>query len=384
MRKMQQGSLEIIDVIRDNPCGISKRDIFPQVSLSWGGICLAVKRALEKQYIVESPAKVVARGRPCILLNIIPNAVFFVGVDIGSTSTKLVICDFNFSIRFSQIEPTPTYTEPSKFYSWLTDLIRRAIPAAIRDKVQGIGIAVSGNVDSAKGIIVSGGNFGMHYGSNIAVDEISKRLQIPCYAMNTQVASVYAEYHFGQFAKTPNIVNIGLGVGIGSGVVSDHQLLHSGARNQVGYIGHMLMPGNPYRCKNTGCNFIGCLEAFTGGNSLCAIAKARFGQEGDLTTREVDQMASAGHPGAVELLTQAAEYNSIGIATMIQMYAPDVVIFSGGQCRLNGFLYLQTLQQLLKRMPAERQNFKIGLSVLGENQGAIGAARLAYEQLLNL
>jgi len=381
---MQQGTVEIIDVIRNEQNGISKKDIAPLVSLSWGGLCLVTKRAIEKKIIAVGKATSVRRGRPCVPLHLIPDAMFFCGVDIGSNSTKLVICDLNFTIYYQQQISTPVYTDRDAFEQWLTAFISDTLCASKIKKIHGIGIAVSGNVDSVEGIIVSGGNFGMPYGSNIAVADLSRLLQIPCYAINTQAASVCAEYHFGQFAHTANIVNIGLGVGIGSGIISDSKLMLCRPSNMVGYIGHMLMSGNQYHCKNTSCNFVGCLEAFSGGNNLAAIVQKELGLDKKVTTREIDLMASSGHPGAIKLLTKAAEYNAIGVATMIQMYSPDVVVFSGGQCKIDGFVYLQTQQQLLKMVPQERQKFQIGLSILGDYQAALGSARLAYEQFMIL
>ena len=371
----------VLDAIRDARDGISKKEIFSVVPISWGNLCGVVKELLAKGIIVAGESESVSRGRPSIPLHLVPEFMSICGVDVGSHSTRLIVCDLDFKIRFSRKFPTRPYRGREDFKSWLADLVSTAMRDSKLRNIRAIGISVSGNVNSAEGIIISGGNFGMPRGVNITVSELEELLHLPCFAVNTQAASVYAEYKFGKFAGTPNIINVGLGVGIGSGVVSDGELqLGNGGRIRIGNIGHMLMPYNPYRCRNTSCNFVGCLEAFSGGDSLQMIAKERFPKRTDLdTTEKIDAAAARGDSDAQVLLSGAAGYNATAIATMIQLYAPDALVFSGGQCKAEGFLYQETIASLQKIIPAERWNFKYGLSTLGEFQPSLGAARLAYE-----
>ena len=377
-------SASVIDAIRKAPGGIPKRDIFPQVELSWGGLCLVIKRALKKGYIVSGKSQSNMPGRPCIPLMIVPDAMYLLGVDIGSCTTKIVLCDFELKIVHSMVVPTEFYSSNERFIQWLCELIRTSIPAGLEKKVHAVGFAISGNVDFYNNKIISGGNFGIPHGADISIDQVAEKVSIPCCTLNTQTAAVCAEYHFGQFSGTADITNISLGVGIGAGIISGHQLLFSQGRHLVGQIGHMLVPDNPYRCKCTNCSFIGCLEAFSGGISLCRIAKERGIAGENISTRELDKMASAGNEDARKLMIQAAKYNAIGIASIIQMYSPEIVTLSGGQCKKDGFLYRHTLKELLNMIPVERHNFKIILSSLGEYQAALGAARIAYECFLDI
>jgi hypothetical protein len=65
---------------------------------------------------------------------------------------------------------------------------------------------------------------------------------------------------------------------------------------------------------------------------------------------------------------------------MIQLYAPEALIFSGGQCRPDGYLFCRTLEKFREILPEERRNFHIDITTLGPHQAALGAARLAYEK----
>ena len=140
----------------------------------------------------------------------------------------------------------------------------------------------------------------------------------------------------------------------------------------------MLIPGNTNRCT---CGFRGCLEAYSGGEYLKKIVQKELPHRTELQDALLlDRAAAAGDPDAVRIMSTAAEYNAVGIAGMVQLYAPDAMIFSGGQSRADGFLFNTTLAKLRQILPEERRDFDISITTLGEFQSALGAARLAYEQ----
>mgnify|MGYP000926858768 FL=1 len=64
---------------------------------------------------------------------------------------------------------------------------------------------------------------------------------------------------------------------------------------------------------------------------------------------------------------------------MIQLYAPDALIFSGRQSRADGYVYQRTIAELKGILPRERRNCYIGITSLGAYQSALGAMRLGYE-----
>ena len=147
----------------------------------------------------------------------------------------------------------------------------------------------------------------------------------------------------------------------------------------MGYIGHMLIPGNQHICT---CGFRGCLESYSGGEYLAAVAREKIPDRPELhSAAALDYAAENGYPEAIDILTTAASYNAVGIASMIQLYSPDALIFYGGQCRKDGFLFKQTLKALENVLPQERMSrFEIGLSTLGSLQSALGGVRMAYEK----
>lgn len=372
----------ITDAVRKGGNGFSKKDVHRETGIAWGTMCKAVNELLAGGFLFARKEEPAGRGRPMVPLCINPGAAYFIGFDLGSGHTRTVVCDLNFNIVCRREVPTPFYRDAETFFNWLFSCFTAALQESgiSHDKLQGIGLSVSGNVDSDTGIIVSGGNWGVKWGTNLPAGErLSQYAGVPVFAISTQAAVVWAEYHFGRHRGRANLVTVGLGVGIGSGVVSNHHLLFSQPGRPVGYIGHMLIPGNHHTCT---CGFHGCLESYSGSNYLAAVAREQIPERPELhSAAALDHAAANGDPDAINIMTTAASYNAVGIASMIQLYSPDALIFSGGQTRGDGFLFNRTLAVLDEILPPERRaNLKIDISNLGSRQSALGAARLAYEK----
>lgn len=373
-------NVKVMDAVRNGRNNASKKEIQQVTGLSWGTMCKVTNTLLDEGYLFARREKAKAPGRPVIPLCVNPDSACFCGIDIGAAYTKLVICDMNFNILYRSEHPTEPFRDPRRFLDQVAMRFENGLNESgiDRTKLHAVGLSVSGNVDSENGIIVSGGNFGMRFGTDIPVSAVAERIGFPVYAVTTQVAAVCAEYRFGKRAGCGNLVNIGLGVGIGSGIVANHLLLISHPKRPVGYIGHILIPGNDHICS---CGFKGCLESFSGAHYLASIAKERLPGRPELhSAAALDRAAANGDADAAAILDTAASYNAIGIASMIQLYAPEALIFSGGQSRPDGYLFRRTLEKFREILPEERRNCHIDITTLGPHQAALGATRLAYEK----
>lgn len=376
-------SVKVLDAIRAGRDGASRKEIAAQTGLAWGTMYKTVDALLARNLASARESKSAAPGRPSVPLRINPGGAIFCGMDIGSETTRLMFCDLDFKPLVQLREPTERFTGGERFFDRAAELFRRARESGgiAADQVAGIGLSVSGTVDSDAGVIVSGGNFGMRRGADLTTAELSRRLGgIPVFPMTTQAAAVTAEYRFGRRKGCGDLVTVGLGVGIGSGATVNHHLLLSHPKRPVGYIGHILIPGNERLCT---CGFRGCLEAWAGGASLAGIAREKFPLRPELhSAAALDHATAAGDSDARAILETAAGYNAAGVAAMIQLYSPEALIFSGGQSREDGFLLRETVRRLHAILPPERRECPVELTILGEFQSALGAARLAYERFL--
>ena len=377
-----RNSVLIADTVRDSKNTPSKKTIHLKTGIAWGTMCKAVDTLVDQGYLFTGKKEPTGRGRPMIPIGINADSAYFVGFDVGASRTRTIVCDLNFKIVYSDEIKTPPYKSAEKFLDWVFGLYgaiekNAEIPV---EKIKSIGASISGNVDSDNGVIVSGGNWGAKWGVNIPLGEqLSKRAGVPVCVVSSPAAGVLGEYHFGKWKGYSNMVTIGLAVGVSSGIISNGHLLISHPRRPVGYIGHMLIPGNNHKCT---CGFTGCLESYSGGEYLAGVARETLPNNPELhSAAALDSAAKEGFAPAVKIMSTAASYNAVGIASMIQLYAPDVIIFTGGQSKHDGFLYNETLKELKKILPAERlSRFEIGLSNLGALPSVLGAARLGYER----
>ena len=132
-----------------------------------------------------------------------------------------------------------------------------------------------------------------------------------------------------------NLVFMTMGTGIGGGIIVDGKLVH-GANDLAGELGHQTIVMNGPLC---GCGKRGCLEALASGPSIARLARESMvygrqksvlqlagGKADDITAAHVIEAAHEGDAFAKAILTEAGTYMGIGIANVIMILNPEIVI----------------------------------------------------------
>jgi len=158
----------------------------------------------------------------------------------------------------------------------------------------------------------------------------------------------------------------------------------------AGELGHQtILPDGP-RC---GCGNRGCLETLAAGPAIAAegIRLMQSGLapklyelvEGDasrVTTREMAAAAQAGDKNVAETIVRAARYLGIGVANVVVVIHPDLVVLGGGVAQIGDLLFdtvRQTVRDCVGMFPTD--GVTILPSALGENAGALGGIALAMK-----
>ena len=189
---MLSNNAKVMDAVREGRNNVPKKELQRLTGLSWGTMCKVTDTLLEKGYLFARREKPKAPGRPVVPLCVNPDSAYFCGIDIGAAFTKLVVCDMNFNVRYRSECVTEPFRGRERFLERVEEVFRTGMreSAVNPEKVHALGLAVSGNVDSENGILVSGGNFGMKFGTNIPVSGLAERIGLPVYAVTTQVGAV--------------------------------------------------------------------------------------------------------------------------------------------------------------------------------------------------
>lgn len=253
-----------------------------------------------------------------------------------------------------------------------------------KKKIAGIGIGMPGFVNVRKGI-----NYSFLSSSGRSITQvISESIGLPVFIDNDSSLIALAELRFGAVQDTKNVMVINIGWGIGLGLVLNGELFR-GADGFAGEFSHIPLFLNGKLCS---CGKHGCLE--TEASLLEVIEKAANGlKEGRISKLKAlpadryeqasEAIMAAAHEGdqfAVELLSEAGYTIGRGVAILIHLLNPDLIILSG-RGSLAGRLWLAPIQQALNEycIPRLAHGTTIELSTLGYDAELIGAATLVME-----
>lgn len=201
---------------------------------------------------------------------------------------------------------------------------------------------------------------------------------------NDANCAALGEYWQGAGRNVRNLVAVTLGTGIGGGIVLDGRVFH-GASDLAGEVGHMTIDSTGRKCK---CGNYGCLEAYASGPAIAARAIEGLeagaasllpslvdGDLSRLTAETVYEAIVAGDVYAKEVMRETAKFLGTGLANLINLLNPDMIVISGGVTRAGEHL-LEPLRSEVRRR-AFRKGFEtceIVVSELGGMAGVVGAA----------
>jgi glucokinase len=251
-----------------------------------------------------------------------------------------------------------------------------------RDAFVGVGIGCPGPLDVEEGILITTPNLG--WTKYPVRDRISERLDLPATLDNDANCATYGEWWLGAGRGTRWMAGVTLGTGIGGGVILDGRLVR-GASGCAGELGHTTIDFTGRRCA---CGNYGCLEAYASGPNIAA--RAREGIEagdhsilvdlvdGDLsriTAQTVYDALLQGDEHAAAVMLETAKILGAGIANVVNLFNPEVVVVVGGVTRAGDHLFTPLRSEVRRRAFDEAvAACRIVPGELADAAGVIGAA----------
>src|SRR6185295_19059102 len=205
-------------------------------------------------------------------------------------------------------------------------------------QVRGVGIGAPGAVDFETGTVLFAPN--LEGWKDVPLKkELEKRLGLPVFVENDGNIAVLGVHVAELKAKPRNVVGIFVGTGIGGGIIINNELF-SGFNHTAGEIGHMIIDINGPKC---GCGSRGCFEALASRTAIFQRIKAgiKDGEKTlltemlgenleDLRSGDLRKAIRRGDKFVGKVLDQTAEYIGIGVANLVNILGPEVVVLGGG------------------------------------------------------
>ncbi len=251
------------------------------------------------------------------------------------------------------------------------------------DKINSIGVGAAGQIDRENGIIIGAPNLDCY---NLNIKQILyDKFNIPVYVGNDVEIAAIGEQKFGAGKGCNDFVCVFVGTGVGSSIVKNGKIIY-GATGTAGEIGHIIVDLNGRQCA---CGAHGCLEAYASrsaiekriegalkkGRKSCILDYLEPGKS--ITSSMIQKSIEREDELVVQCVTEASEYLSGGLASIINFINPELIILGGGLIEAVDYFYQKTIKKAKAKslpVPAEKIQFK--KAVLGDFSGVTGAAFL--------
>jgi glucokinase len=318
---------------------------------------------------------------------------FVLGIDIGGTNLVVgSVAEDGSRIVATASEPTHAEAGAKDVLERLVGLADRAIGVTRREvpgaEILGVGVGAPGPLDTKRGIVLLTPNLGW---VNLPLRQIiHDRLGLPAALDNDANCAVLGEWWVGAARGARQAIGITIGTGIGGGLILDGKLYH-GASDVAGEIGHATIDTEGRRCK---CGNYGCLEAYASGPNIAlrAVEEIQAGAVsrlptlvgGDLskvTAQTVYQAAQDGDDLALEVVNDTARFLGVGIANLLNVFNPEVVVVCGGVTAAGDHLFVPLRREVARRAfkPAVAA-CRIVAGELAGTAGVYGAAKAFLDQ----
>lgn len=284
----------------------------------------------------------------------------YLGIDIGATKTIFLLAEINgaeYKILKSIKIATPK--KEKEILKMVEDNFK--ILSSV-GAISAVGIGFAGPVDFKRGVAIEGPN--LKTGKIEFKKVLEKKLKVPVAVDNDARCFILAENIFGAAKGKKNIIGLTIGTGIGGGIIIDGKM-YRGATGSAGEFGH------------TNAGVQSELESMSSGKGIGKIYKHLTGNEKN--SFEIVKLTEQNDEFALKAIEISAKNFGIGIANIIELLNPDIIVLGGGLSEVS--VVISKAKEYAKKkvfLPSLAKTL-IVVSKLGQNAVALGAAWMAKE-----
>lgn len=327
-------------------------------------------------------------GRRPNTYGLVSDSAFFIGVDIKQDQVILGISDLQKNIIKIVFNEDYILENTAESLDKLCDIIKNFIKDSgiPKNKVLGIGINLIGRINHSTGHSYSFFHFQEEPLSKI----LQEKVGINVFLENDSRAMAYGEFALGVVKDEKNVLFLNLDHGIGMGVMINREIYY-GKSGFAGEFGHIPIYDNEIICH---CGKKGCLETEAAGWALIRKFKEKIKDgSSSLIKKDADKIrlndiiytAQNDDNLAIELIGEVGERIGRGIAILVNLFNPELIILGGLLSETEEYLQLPLKTALNKSsLSIVNTDTQIKLSKLQNKAGVIGACLIARNRILDL
>ncbi len=319
------------------------------------------------------------------------NGELGLGIDLGGTKILTAVIDAAGKMLSRDHSVTPAAEGQEAVIEAIMESTKRSLSEAgmTSEDLTAVGIGAPGLSNPETGILYTSPNLpGWH---DVPLrDIISKEFGKTTYLINDGSAAAVGELYFGAAKRARDFIYITVSTGIGGGIVVNGEI-YAGSTGTAGELGHMVIDDDGPLCN---CGNTGCWEMLASGTALASEAKRIIERGTDTTILDyaggniekvkaeaIHEAAVAGDDLANRLIARNAYYLGVGLANLINIFNPEVIVIGGGLSNIGDLLLLPAYEEAGRRaFKQSYQSMHFTLADLGRNSGVIGAAAYALER----
>jgi len=308
-----------------------------------------------------------------------------IGIDIGRNSIKTAVVNIRGEVLASRAFPLNSLQTKDYLISKLLNAIQEIRRSVAIEGINPIciGTAAKGFIDHAAGIVL-GPDQGIKDWGNVPLSKIiNQETGLPAYVGNDANMMTIAEHRFGAAKGYSNIIFVALRTGIGGGIIINGKL-YRGVNNAGGEVGQMIIN---YTNGVSDKGIRGSYEYFASASAVVRRYKEEIkgsaAENGkDLSCREIFELSYSDSSPAVQVVNENAELVGIGLANLITIFAPEIIVLGGGMSEArDSYLDLIRKSAFANSLQNCRAEVRIERAHLGSNASLLGSAYYGMTRL---
>lgn len=312
--------------------------------------------------------------------------MLYIGIDVGGTTAKAGVVDEEGKILSKSVCRTGKERAFEDIAADMAELCRRVVRESGHEMadIAAVGVGIPGEQDPRSGLVAFCNNLGW---VNVPLmQRLREALGLSVYVDNDANVAALAESAFGASRDVKSSILVTLGTGVGGGIVENRRV-RTGAHGVGGEIGHMVVVVDGEKCN---CGHRGCWEKYASATAIirmgralmeekpdCALARQLGGDAAQLNAKAVLDLAKAGDADCMGIFETYVKYLCVGLANLINIYDPDMIVLGGGVAYAGDFLLDAVRAALGDYVYCPALSWaRVELARMGNDAGIIGAAML--------